>query len=137
LKPVSLQLAKDQQLSLNPAQISGCCGRLMCCLMYEHQSYVEARRRFPREGKLLRTSLGEEKVVQVDIWGERVTLVSPDGTRRVLSLKELKRDMSGRDRGDSQEKGKREGGGESRKSRGRRGGRNRKGGPKGKDERGS
>src|SRR5690606_15406773 len=43
LKPVSLQLAKDQRLSLNPAQISGCCGRLMCCLMYEHKTYVEAR----------------------------------------------------------------------------------------------
>ncbi len=40
LKPVSLQLAKDQRLSLNPAQISGCCGRLMCCLMYEHNTYV-------------------------------------------------------------------------------------------------
>ncbi|SVB23707.1 uncharacterized protein METZ01_LOCUS176561, partial [marine metagenome] len=40
LKPVSLQLAKDQNLSLNPAQISGCCGRLMCCLMFEHKTYV-------------------------------------------------------------------------------------------------
>jgi cell fate regulator YaaT (PSP1 superfamily) len=51
LKPVSLQLAKDQRLSLNPAQISGCCGRLMCCLTYEHDAYVQARKRFPREGK--------------------------------------------------------------------------------------
>ena len=58
LKPVSLQLAKDQRLSLNPAQISGCCGRLMCCLMYEHETYVEARQRFPREGKTLRTAQG-------------------------------------------------------------------------------
>jgi len=56
LKPVSLQLAKDQRLSLNPAQISGCCGRLMCCLMYEHRTYVEARRRFPREGRTIKTS---------------------------------------------------------------------------------
>jgi methionyl-tRNA synthetase len=56
LKPVSLQLAKDQRLSLNPAQISGCCGRLMCCLTYEHSAYVEARKRFPREGKWLTTA---------------------------------------------------------------------------------
>ena len=56
LKPVSLQLAKAQRLSLNPVQISGCCGRLMCCLMYEHRTYVEARRRFPREGKVLRAA---------------------------------------------------------------------------------
>jgi cell fate regulator YaaT (PSP1 superfamily) len=128
LKPVSLQLAKDQQLSLNPAQISGCCGRLMCCLMYEHGSYVEARRRFPREGKILRTSLGEEKVVQVDIWGERVILVDPDGTRRVLHLKELKDEVSGRDRGDDQQ--------ESKKPQHPKGGENRKGGSKGNDERG-
>jgi cell fate regulator YaaT (PSP1 superfamily) len=90
LKPVSLQLAKDQNLSLNPAQISGCCGRLMCCLMYEHRTYVQARRRFPREGKTLRTALGEEKVVSVDIWGERITLRRPDGERRTLTLDALK-----------------------------------------------
>ncbi len=94
LKPVSLQLAKDQSLSLNPAQISGCCGRLMCCLMYEHKTYVEARRRFPREGKVLRTSLGEEKVVGVDILRETVTLRSQDGERRTASLEELKREVS-------------------------------------------
>ncbi len=94
LKPVSLQLAKDQLLSLNPAQISGCCGRLMCCLMYEHKTYVEARRRFPREGKVLRTSLGEEKVVGVDILGETVTLRSSEGERRTTSLEELKREVS-------------------------------------------
>ncbi len=94
LKPVSLQLAKDQLLSLNPAQISGCCGRLMCCLMYEHKTYVEARRRFPREGKTLRTSLGEEKVVGVDILRETVTLRSGDGEYRTVSLAELKREVS-------------------------------------------
>lgn len=94
LKPVSLQLAKDQSLSLNPAQISGCCGRLMCCLMYEHKTYVEARRRFPREGKILRTSLGEERVVSVDILMETVTLRSAEGVGRTASLEELKREVS-------------------------------------------
>jgi cell fate regulator YaaT (PSP1 superfamily) len=93
LKPVSLQLAKDQNLSLNPAQISGCCGRLMCCLMYEHKTYVQARRRFPREGKLLETARGQEKVVAVDIWGESVTLQSAGGDRRVLPLEELKAEV--------------------------------------------
>ena len=94
LKPVSLQLAKDQRLSLNPAQISGCCGRLMCCLMYEHQTYVEARRRFPREGKSLRTSLGMEKVVAVDIWSEGVTLKDSEGSRRSLTLRELRQEVA-------------------------------------------
>lgn len=99
LKPVSLQLAKDQRLSLNPAQISGCCGRLMCCLMYEHKTYVEARRRFPREGRIIRTSLGEEKVVSVDIWSDTVDLRSPEGDRRVVTLAELKQEVSAQPQG--------------------------------------
>lgn len=93
IKPVSLQLAKDQRLSLNPAQISGCCGRLMCCLTYEHKAYVEARKRFPREGKTIRTARGHERVVGVDIWHERVTLKDQDGTRRTVGLTELKKEV--------------------------------------------
>jgi cell fate regulator YaaT (PSP1 superfamily) len=93
LKPVSLQLAKDQSLSLNPAQISGCCGRLMCCLMYEHDTYIQARRRFPREGKVLRTSRGEEKVLGVNIIGETITLRDTEGERRTVSLEDLKAEV--------------------------------------------
>lgn len=93
LKPVSLQLAKDQGLSLNPAQISGCCGRLMCCLMYEHETYVQARRRFPREGKTLRTARGTETVLAVDILGEQVTLRAEDGERRTVGLEALKAEV--------------------------------------------
>jgi cell fate regulator YaaT (PSP1 superfamily) len=93
LKPVSLQLAKDQRLSLNPAQISGCCGRLMCCLMYEHRTYVEARRRFPREGRTIRTERGEEKVVAVDIWRDLVTLRDAEGERRTVALQTLKQEV--------------------------------------------
>ena len=66
----------------------------MCCLMYEHKAYVEARRRFPREGKALRTSLGEEKVIGVDILGETVTLRSTEGERRTVSLADLKREVT-------------------------------------------
>jgi len=94
LRPVSLQLAKDQHLSLNPAQISGCCGRLMCCLMYEHKTYVEARRRFPREGKALKTGLGEEMVVSVDIWRDQVTLRDQEGNRRAVLLDALKEEVA-------------------------------------------
>ncbi len=93
LKPVSLQLAKDQRLSLNPAQISGCCGRLMCCLMYEHRTYVDARRRFPREGRTIVTSLGEERVVAVDIWSDMVSLRGAEGERRTISLDALRSEV--------------------------------------------
>ena len=98
LKPVSLQLAKDQSLSLNPAQISGCCGRLMCCLMYEHDSYVEARRRFPREGRTLRTARGRERVVGVNIFNETITLRGEEGDVRVVTVADLKEEMSTRQR---------------------------------------
>jgi cell fate regulator YaaT (PSP1 superfamily) len=94
IKPVSLQLAKDQNLSLNPAQISGTCGRLMCCLTYEHDSYLAARKRFPREGKIVKTSQGAEKVIGIDIWHEQVTLLGEAKQRRVVKLEALKAEMA-------------------------------------------
>jgi len=89
LRPVSLGVAKDQRLSLNPTQISGACGRLMCSLRYEHEFYVQARRRFPKEGKTVRTSLGEERVVSNDIFRERVVLRNTEGETRTIPLAEL------------------------------------------------
>jgi cell fate regulator YaaT (PSP1 superfamily) len=95
LRPVNLGVAKDQRLSLNPAQISGACGRLMCCLRYEHEFYVQSRKRFPKEAKVLVTARGEEKVVANDIFNERVTLRNVEGETRVVSLADLKREMAG------------------------------------------
>jgi cell fate regulator YaaT (PSP1 superfamily) len=89
-KPVSLSLAKAQGLSLNPVQISGPCGRLLCCLHYEHDFYVEQRKRFPKEGKTVKTSAGNERVVSVDIFRERVTLRSEAGETRVVALEQLR-----------------------------------------------
>ena len=89
-RPVSLSLAKAQGLSLNPVQISGPCGRLLCCLHYEHDFYVQQRKRFPKEGKTLKTSVGNERVVSIDIFRERVTLRSDDGTTRVVTLDQLR-----------------------------------------------
>ncbi len=90
LRPVNLGVAKDQRLSLNPTQISGACGRLMCCLRYEHEFYVQSRRRFPKEGKILRTATGEEKVIACDIFRDTVTLRSPEGDTRVVPLAKLR-----------------------------------------------
>jgi cell fate regulator YaaT (PSP1 superfamily) len=90
IKPISLQLAKDQNLSLNPAQISGTCGRLMCCLTYEHDAYLQARKRFPREGKVIRTAEGSEKVIAIDIWHDQVTLLNEERQRRTVALADLK-----------------------------------------------
>ena len=65
---------------------------MMCCLMYEHDTYVEARRRFPREGKTLRTTRGSERVVGLDIFTETIVLKDAEGNRRSVKLDELKRD---------------------------------------------
>jgi cell fate regulator YaaT (PSP1 superfamily) len=89
LRPVNLGVAKDQRLSLNPSQISGACGRLMCCLRYEHEFYVQSRKRFPKEGKIVATTLGEEKVVSINIFHERVTLRGVEGDLRSLTLAEF------------------------------------------------
>jgi cell fate regulator YaaT (PSP1 superfamily) len=95
LSPVNLGLAKDQHLSLNPSQISGGCGRLLCCLKYEHDFYVTARKRFPKEGKSLRTAAGTERVVAVDIFRERVFLRSEEHGPRIISLLQLREEVEG------------------------------------------
>ena len=94
LLPVNLGVAKDQRLSLNPTQISGACGRLMCCLRYEHEFYVQSRRRFPKDGKILKTSTGEEKVIASDIFRDTVTLRSPEGDTRIVPLAALREEVA-------------------------------------------
>ena len=93
LRPVNLGVAKDQRLSLNPSQISGACGRLMCCLRYEHEFYVHSRRKYPKETKTVRTARGEEKVIANDIFRERVTLRGMEGDLRSIPLAELRAEM--------------------------------------------
>ena len=94
LDPISLALAKDQHLSLNPAQISGGCGRLLCCLKYEHEFYVTTRKRFPKEGKTVRTSRGAEKVIAIDIFRERVFLRGDEQGPRTVLLADLKDEIA-------------------------------------------
>ena len=94
LSPVNLGLAKDQHLSLNPSQISGGCGRLLCCLKYEHEFYVTSRKRFPKEGKAVETSAGVEKVIAVDIFRERVYLRGEGKPSRIIPLVQLRDEMA-------------------------------------------
>ncbi|WP_026286298.1 PSP1 domain-containing protein [Salsuginibacillus kocurii] len=66
-EPVSIKMAKDQNLSLNPAKISGLCGRLMCCLKYENDEYEEAKQELPDVGETLRTEEGKGKVIGLNM----------------------------------------------------------------------
>ena len=95
LRPVNLGVAKDQRLSLNPSQISGACGRLMCCLRFEHEFYVETRRRFPKEGRIVTTMAGEEKILAVDLFRETVTLRTAEGAPRSISLESFNAEVEG------------------------------------------
>lgn len=78
--PISIKMAKEQGISLNPQEITGMCGRLRCCLIYEYEQYVEAKKRLPKRGKVVGTPHGEGRVrdvlamrdaVLVDVGGER------------------------------------------------------------------
>lgn len=66
-EPVSIKMAKDQNLSLNPTKISGACGRLMCCLKYENDYYEEVRNELPDIGTTVVTPEGDGKVVGLNI----------------------------------------------------------------------
>ena len=81
--PVSIKMAKDQNLSLNPTKISGLCGRLMCCLKYENDEYESAKEQLPDIGEIIVTPHGEGKVVGLNIL-ERVLQVELKEHDRVL-----------------------------------------------------
>lgn len=89
-EPVSIKMAKDQNLSLNPTKISGLCGRLMCCLKYENDEYEAAKAELPDIGELIKTPDGTGKVVGLNML-ERLIQVDLSGQERTLeySLEEI------------------------------------------------
>lgn len=78
-QPVSIKMAKEQSLSLNPTKISGVCGRLMCCLKYEEDHYEATRKRMPKVGKEVITPDGNGTVVELNILKETVRVRIPKG----------------------------------------------------------
>lgn len=69
---VSIKMAKEQNLSLNPTKISGICGRLMCCLNYEQSTYEEIRKRLPKVGSIVSTECGKGEVIDNSVVKEQV-----------------------------------------------------------------
>jgi cell fate regulator YaaT (PSP1 superfamily) len=76
--PISIKMAKAQGISLNPTEITGMCGRLRCCLIYEYEQYVEARKQLPRRNKRIGTPHGEGKVIDVHPLRDAVTVLVED-----------------------------------------------------------
>lgn len=79
LAPVSIRMAKDQNYSLNSMKVSGPCGRLLCCLAYEHGFYQEERKRFPREGSLVDLDGATYRVQEINILSGQIRMFGPDG----------------------------------------------------------
>lgn len=84
--PVSIKMAKAQDLSLNPQQISGVCGRLMCCLRYEYETYKDFKARAPKNNATIATPEGDFKVCQLDTPHEEVVLRTNEGKRVRIPL---------------------------------------------------
>ena len=81
---VSIKMAKEQSLSLNPTKISGICGRLMCCLNYEQSTYEEIRKELPRVGSVVETELGKGEVVGNNVLKELVRVKLPRKNEEII-----------------------------------------------------
>lgn len=88
--PVSIKMAKDQGLVLSPTKVSGQCGRLKCCLVYEQAGYAELRKGLPKLGKRVISARGEGRVVEVDVLRQRIRVSYGPGETEVLPAAEVR-----------------------------------------------
>jgi len=86
---VSVKMAKEQNLALNPSKISGICGRLMCCLSYEFPVYLELKRDLPKVGKRILTKAGRGKVIRQNVLSQTITVELEEGGEITLHASEI------------------------------------------------
>lgn len=89
-EPVSIRMAKEQGLSLNPTKISGQCGRLMCCLTYEFETYKALKKGMPKLGKMVMTEKGGGKVIRHNVIGNRISVRLEEGMELEVALTDIK-----------------------------------------------
>lgn len=89
-EPVSIRMAKDQDLPLNPLKISGICGRLMCCLKYEHEVYRDFKKQAPKRGTKVDTAQGPGIVVDYNVPRSKVIVEIGEGIRVEIPVQEVK-----------------------------------------------
>ena len=89
-QPVSIKMAKAQSLSLNPTKISGICGRLFCCLKYEHDVYVEAIEKMPVVGSVVKVENQKGKVIEINPLLEQIKIEFNDKTIKTCLAEEVK-----------------------------------------------
>jgi cell fate regulator YaaT (PSP1 superfamily) len=90
--PVTIKMAKEQNISLNPSKISGMCGRLMCCLNYEREYYDRIKKNLPKIGRKILTKLGEGKVIRQNILKESLTVVLESGEEVEVKARDFVRE---------------------------------------------
>ncbi len=88
-EPVSIRMAKQQGLSLNPTKISGQCGRLMCCLTFENETYRQLKKDFPKIGKVIETKNGSGKVTRHNVICNRLTVKLEQGGEVEIGLDDI------------------------------------------------
>jgi cell fate regulator YaaT (PSP1 superfamily) len=86
---VSVKMAKEQNLALNPAKISGICGRLMCCLAYEFPTYIELKKNLPKVGKHIITRSGKGKIIRQNVLNQTVTIELEEGGEITIHASEI------------------------------------------------
>jgi cell fate regulator YaaT (PSP1 superfamily) len=86
-------MTKEQGLALDPAKISGVCGRLMCCLSYEYETYAELKKNLPKIGKRITTSQGTGKIRQVNVITQKILIEMEDGHIVEMNADEFKPEM--------------------------------------------
>ena len=89
LDRVSVKMAKEQGMSLNPEKISGLCGRLMCCLSFEYEGYAEIKKQMPKCGKVIQIDDARAKVTRHDVLHEEIAVEFEDGKEAILSIKKI------------------------------------------------
>ncbi|MFA5144595.1 MAG: stage 0 sporulation family protein [Candidatus Omnitrophota bacterium] len=90
-EPVTIKMAKEEGLPLNPPKISGLCGRLMCCLSFEYETYKLLSKGLPREGERVHTPKGKGKVININVFKRTATVELEDGTQVEISYKETQK----------------------------------------------
>lgn len=89
-QPISIRMAKDQGMVLNPSKLAGQCGRLKCCLVYEHSLYKEMGKGLPKVGRRVQTPAGIGRVLDLDILRQRVRVMLEEGAAETYAASELK-----------------------------------------------
>jgi len=96
--PVSIKMAKEQGLSLNPTKISGLCGRLMCCLTFENETYKREKRDCPSFGSIIKTESGQGKIIRHNVIQKKVIVKFEDGSEQEMDCRSAKKSLVKRKR---------------------------------------